>query len=44
MLSQRPLYTRTGFQYIIPPISDAYENIEYFSALPIWFNFDIIEK
>ena len=27
-----------------PPISDAFNNIEYFSALNKWFNFDIIEK
>ena len=27
-----------------PPISDVFDNIEYFSALNKWFNFDIIEK
>ena len=27
-----------------PPISDAFDNREYFSALYKWFNFDIIEK
>ena len=33
------------FRYIIPPpISDAIDNIEYFSALYKWFNIDIIEK
>ena len=26
-----------------PPISDAFDNIDYFSALYKWFNFDIIE-
>ena len=27
-----------------PPISDAFDNKEYFSAFYKWFNFDIIEK
>ena len=28
----------------LSPISDVFDNIEYFSALNKWFNFDIIEK
>ena len=44
LLSQRPLYIRTGFDTLSPPISDAIDNIEYFSALYKWFNIDIIEK
>ena len=30
---QRPLVTRTGFQYIIPPISDVFDKIEYFFCI-----------
>ena len=33
---------RLSLQY--PPISDAFDNIEYTYALNKWFNFDIIEK
>ena len=33
LIYQRPRYTRTGFQFIIRPISDVFDNIEYFFCI-----------
>ena len=41
---QRPLYSMTDIQYIIPPFLMHLSTKSIFSALNKWFYFDIIEK